>query len=332
MDRDTIEIPPPWEQLITWIAVVETGSVSLAAARLSVSQASVSQHIRQLEKFYGAELLDRRTRPGRPTASGQRLLEQSAQLLSLAADMSQGVRSFSRSKRPVVRIGCIDSFAATFGPQLVKGLSGNVHNVRLFSGLSPALTAQFNNRQIDLLITTGDLGGTAFVARQALLTEQYLVVVPADHEIRQAGSLSDLCAQLRFMHYSARSVLGAHINAYLSETDPGIERSFEFDATDPLLALVAAGLGFAITTPLCLWQSRHHAGSVRVLPLSAFTRGAKPYAALSRTLYLSTHEGELGGLPGEIRSIIQVAGRALKRELTKTLKLGDDALTIEAEG
>ncbi len=331
MNRDTTEVPPAWEQLITWVAVVETGSVSAAASRLGVSQASVSQHVRQLEAFYSAALLDRSTRPGKPTSSGQRLLEHATQLLSLADEMGHGVRGFNRSKRPVVRIGCVDSFAATIGPQLVRALSGKVHKVRLFSGLSPALISQFNNRQMDLLISTGDVGNTAFVSRRALLSERYCVVLPTGHNARGLTTLTDLAQQLQFMHYSARSVIGTHIASYLQGTDPAIERAFEFDATDPMLALVAAGLGFAITTPLCIWQARHYASQVKVLPLSAFRRDGRAYPPLERTFYLVSQEGALGALPDEIQEVVRVAARVLKREIVAALKLDLAAIGIEAE-
>lgn len=329
MSRDAAEMPPAWEQLLSWLAVVEAGSVSAAAMRLGVSQATVSQHIHQLETLYGTDLLDRSTRPARPTASGQRLMEYATQLLRSASEMSEGVRSFSRSKRPIVRIGCIDSFAATIGPQLVRALSGKMHKVRLFSGLSPALISQFSNRQLDLMVATGDMGNEAFVSRRELLSEQYVVVLPAEQVPERLGTLSDIARRLQFMHYSARSIIGMHISSYLRGTDPEIERSFEFDATDPLLALVSAGLGFAITTPLCLWQSRHLAQSVKVLPLSAFKRGGKSYPVFSRSLYLVSREGELGSLPGEIQDIVQVAARSLKREIVTTLKLNPHALTVE---
>ena len=332
MNRDAAEVPPAWEQLITWVAVVETGSVSAAASRLGVSQASVSQHVRQLERFCGAELLDRSTRPGKPTSTGQRLLEHATQLLGLADEMAHGVRSFSRSKRPVVRIGCIDSFAATIGPQLVRALADKVHKVRLFSGLSPALISQFNNRQMDLLISTGDIDNSAFVNRRTLLSEQYCVVLPASHEPSGLTTLTHLAQQLRFMHYSARSVIGAHIASYLHGTDPAIERAFEFDATDPMLALVAAGLGFAITTPLCLWQARQYASQLKVLPLSAFRRSGKPYPPLARTFYMTSQEGELGNLPDEIQDVVRVAGRVLKREIVAALRLDNAAISIEGDG
>lgn len=329
MSRDASELLPPWEQLLSWLAVTEAGSVSGAAIRLGVSQATVSQHIQQLERLYGTDLLDRSTRPARPTASGQRLMEYASQLLRSAGEMGEGVRSFSRSKRAIVRIGCIDSFAATIGPQLVRALSGKMHKVRLFSGLSPALIAQFSSRQLDLLVATGDTGTEAFTTRCKLLTEQYVVVVPPDQALDRLGTLTDIARQVQFMHYSARSIIGMHIGSYLRGTDPEIERSFEFDATDPLLALVSAGLGFAITTPLCLWQSRYLAQRVKIVPLRAFTRAGEPYPAFSRSLYLISRERELGSLPTDIQKIVQVAARSLKREILATLNLEESAIALE---
>lgn len=328
MSRDAPESLPGWEQLRSWLAVVEAGSVSVAAARLAVAQATVSQHIRQLETLYATELLDRSTRPARTTASGQRLTEHAGRLLQLASEMSEGMRDFSRAKRPIVRIGCVDSFAATIGPDLVRALSGKMHKVRLLSGLSPALINQFQNKQLDVVVATGDMANEALVNQCELLSEQFVVILPADQVPERLGTLSDIAHQLQFMHYSARSVIGLSISRYLRATDPGIERSFEFDATDPLLALVGAGLGFAITTPLCLWQSRHLAQSVKVLPLSAFRRAGKPYPPFSRSLYLASREGELGSLPGNIQNIVEVAARDLKRQILHTLHLDDQVLTI----
>lgn len=316
---------------MTWLAVVETGSVSGAARRLGVSQASASQHVRLLESFYEVELLDRSTRPGTPTASGQRLMEYVLRLLNQADEMAHGVRAFHRSKRPVVRIGCIDSVAATLGPQLVRGLSEKAYKVRLYSGLGPALVNQFANRQMDLLISTGELGNAALTIRRELLSEQHFVVVPRDFVMNRPGSLSDLAKQLQFMHYSARSVMGGHIENYLRSTDPAIERAFEFDATDPMLALVAAGLGFALTTPLCLWQARHYASQVRLFPLTQFRRAGKPYAPLWRSFFQSSQQGGLGGLPDETAQIVRVAARVLKRSMLPALGLQDDALLIQGE-
>ena len=330
MTRADDDLPqlPGWDLLVSWVAVVEAGSISLAARRLGISQAGVSQHIKQLEVHFATDLLDRSTRPAHPTASGQRLFEHARDLLRQAAEMTESVRHLSRAKRSIVRLGCVDSFAATIGPQLVRGMTGSMHKVRLASGLSPALNHQFAQRQLDLLVTTSDLGGEALVQRRALMSEQYVVAVPARLDLGVRGTIRHLSERLPLLRYSARSVLGAHIESYLQSTDPGIERTFESDATDPMLSLVSAGLGFAITTPLCLWQSRHFIPTLRSLPVTAFERGGHRYPALQRTFFLTYREGELGTLPNQVHDIVRVAAREIAADIVGALHIDKAMLTV----
>ncbi len=323
------DLPPAWEQLSSWVAVVEAGSVSAAAARLAISQAGVSQHIRQLEQGFDTALLDRSTRPARVTASGQRLYEHAVELLARADQMAESVRALSRAKRALVRLGCVDSFAAAIGPPLVRGLVGRMHRVRMCSGLSPDLFSQFQSHQLDLLLTTSDVAGEAGMAQLPLFTEQYVVALPMDHPLDPKASLQDLSRKLPFMNYSLRSLIGRQIDTYLRARHPDIEQAFEFDATDPLLGLVHEGLGFTLTTPLCLWQSRHHSAGVRLLPLSAFHHQGLPYPMLSRQFRLVYREGELGSLPREVADLVRVAVRELQREIGAALNLEKGVLEID---
>jgi DNA-directed RNA polymerase specialized sigma24 family protein len=102
-----------------------------------------------------------------------------------------------------------------------------------------------------------------------------------------------------------------------------IERTYEFDNTDPLLSLVTAGLGFGISTPLCIWQSRHFLDQLRVLPLAPFLGAARADdPALSRTLYLAARQQEVGKLPAEARDVILMAmERLIQKELAPALGL-----------
>ena len=164
-----------------WPASV-SGSGRKAALRLGISQAGVSQHVRQLEESLGASLLDRATRPAHPTASGQRLYEQARDLLSRASHMTETVRALSRSKRSLLRLGCVDSFAATIGPQMVRGLAGRVQRLRLVSGINPGLAEQFDNHQLDVLITTDDPKPGTGRECLALFSEQFVLAVPSDFQ------------------------------------------------------------------------------------------------------------------------------------------------------
>ncbi|ABM60381.1 LysR family transcriptional regulator [Verminephrobacter eiseniae] len=274
---------PDWGLLGAWVAVVESESVSHAARRLGLSQAAVSMRVKMLEGKLGTDLLDRGTRPAKVTLAGQRLYETSTELLKGADEMLENVRGISRARRSVVRLGCVDSFAAAVGPVLYRALSSTTQQVRLWSGLTPSLTSQFVNRQLDLMITTATSMAGSGVGHTPIFTEQYVLVMPRDYAFDAFCSFSDLGRKLPLIRYSARSTIGDDIDAFLARHGDQLERTCEFDTTDPLLSLVAAGLGFAITTPMCLWQSRHFAPELRMVPLESLRIKGRPYGLLKRS-------------------------------------------------
>lgn len=320
------QVRPDWDLLASWVAVIETGSVSEAARLLHISQAAVSQRVKQLEVVFATSLLDRSTRPAQPTSAGQRLFENAKDLLARADEMIESVRSVSRAKRMIVRIGCVDSFAATIGPSLIKALSSSSQQIRLWSGITPTLDAQIEGRQLDLSVTTSQ-AALPGISRHQLFTERYCVVLPAKFEVNRLGSLTDLARHLPFIRYSARSVIGQQIDEYLQRHSDVLERTCEFDATDPLLSLVASGMGYALTTPLCIWQSRQFVPAIRVVPLSAFQRQGRPYADMTRTFWLAYRQGELGTLPNEVRDLVRIAVRKqISLDISVQLGLEKDVL------
>lgn len=319
----TTENYPEWNLLLTWVAVVEAASVSGAARLLGFSQAAVSQRIKQLEAAMSTELLDRSTRPARPTPAGELLFEHAAQLLAQAGDMTESVRNLSRAKRNIVRFGCVDSFAGTLGPTLIHGLSGASRQIRLWSGITPVLDKQLEDRQLDLVVTTSASSGKPNIRKYSLFSEPYVLIVPRSMNMDRIDTLKELGKRAQFIRYSARSFIGAEIDRLVESHGVTIERTYEFDNTDPLLSLVTAGLGFGISTPLCIWQSRHFLDQLRVLPLAPYLGAARADdPSLSRTLFLAARQQEVGKLPFEARDVILMAmERLIQKELAPALGL-----------
>ncbi|MEN5160374.1 LysR family transcriptional regulator [Achromobacter sp. JD417] len=319
----TTENYPEWNLLLTWVAVVEAASVSGAARLLGFSQAAVSQRIKQLEAAMSTELLDRSTRPARPTPAGELLFEHAAQLLAQAGDMTESVRNLSRAKRNIVRFGCVDSFAGTLGPTLIHGLSGASRQIRLWSGITPVLDKQLEDRQLDLVVTTSASAGKPNIRKYSLFSEPYVLIVPRSMNMDRIDTLKELGKRAQFIRYSARSFIGAEIDRLVESHGVTIERTYEFDNTDPLLSLVTAGLGFGISTPLCIWQSRHFLDQLRVLPLAPYLGAARADdPSLSRTLFLAARQQEVGKLPFEARDVILMAmERLIQKELAPALGL-----------
>lgn len=290
---------PDLRALEAFVTVCEAGSMALAAHRLGISPSAVSQSVKALEAALGGALFDRDLRPAKPTRAGRDLLGLAADLLTQARALSQQVRAHARTPYAQIRLGCVDSFAATLGPALIRALAGKAGQIQMWSGLTPGLSAQLQSRELDLAICTASSMANARLSQRLLFSEPWVAVFPRAHAVKPLSTLSGLptlAGALPLIRYSQRSVIGQQIEHYLRHAGIDASRRFEFDATDPLLSLVAAGLGWALSTPLCLLQSRQYLADVTVLAL--------PQAALGRRdFFLLTHVGDAAELATEVARV-----------------------------
>lgn len=319
MPKPAASALPDLRALEAFVAVCEAGSMALAARRLGVSQSAVSQTVKVLEQGCGVALFDRDVRPARPTRAGHALFEQAGELLAQARSVAEHLRGAARHAHAHIRLGCVDSFAATVGPALVQALSGSVRQLQLWSGLTPTLAAQLRDRELDLVICTDTPADDRRIVQRLLFSEPWVLVLPrkalpdavAPRSIAELKALAAaLGEQVPLVRYTARSVIGQQIERFLRHAGIDAPRRFEFDATDALLSLVAAGLGWALSTPLCLWQSRAWLDQVQVLPLPATRLGRRDF-------FLRSHAGEHGDLDDQVA---RVTRQVLAHDLLPALR------------
>lgn len=74
-------------ELRTFIALAQTGSVHRAANRVFITPSAVTRQIQRLEAALGATLLDRRVKPPRLTPLGRSVLERGRELLRLSEEL-----------------------------------------------------------------------------------------------------------------------------------------------------------------------------------------------------------------------------------------------------
>jgi DNA-binding transcriptional LysR family regulator len=210
-----------------------------------------------------------------------------------------------------------------------------VRQLQLWSGLTPTLAEQLRGRELDLVICTDTGLDDRRLTQRPLFAEPWVLVLPRKalprgQAPRTRAELKTLPALLGdavpLVRYTARSVIGQQVDRFLRHVGLEAPRRFEFDATDALLSLVAAGLGWAISTPLCLWQSRAWLDQVQVLPLPATRLGRRDF-------FLLSHARERDGLDDEIA---RVTRQVLVHDLLPALKkrmpaLPDDLLLLEPD-
>ncbi|ACA14704.1 transcriptional regulator, LysR family [Methylobacterium sp. 4-46] len=286
-------------------AVAETGSITAAARRHGLTQSAVSQVVRRVEAAIGAPLFDRARRPLVPTAAGRILAARVQDLSRDLEDLLAVLRSAAaQPERIDLRLGLVDSFAGTVGAHLVRDLLDGTAALTLtaWSGLAFSHAEALLRRAIDAAITCDPMDGLSGIERYPVFREPYLLAVPRGlaGELAPLG-LREVLARHRLVRHSERSFVGQQVERHLSRLGLRPPRAFEFDTSDALVAMVAMGMGVAVTTPLCLLQGIAHAPGIEVLPL--------PKPGFSRDLLLVTLRGEIPRLAPRIAARAQAVLR-----------------------
>ena len=94
----------PWSQLHWLIVLAEQGSYTSAAARLSVSKASMSQHIAELERAVGQTLVRRSTRSMQLTEAGRLLVEETRGSFDKITQSFHNARDTDGEPRGLIRV------------------------------------------------------------------------------------------------------------------------------------------------------------------------------------------------------------------------------------
>ncbi|NIE76160.1 LysR family transcriptional regulator [Pantoea sp. Ap-967] len=269
-----------------FIAVAETGSMSGAANRMGISQSGVSQLVRQLEDELGVVLVDRTTRPLTLTPFGLALRNRGALLSEELANLKAQVLDAGRGVKPDLRLGLVDSFAATCGSMLTRQLLGQVAQLSVRTGLSPQQGESLLRRDLDLIVTSDPLLDANDVIRYRLFSERYFVITP-NALGKPLASLDDVRALanvLPVVRFNRTSQVGLQIERHLRGLGVRVPNRLELDNADALTAMVAEGIGWAVTSPMCFLQALPWVDNV--------TAHLAPELSLERSLYLVARRNE----------------------------------------
>jgi len=151
---DRIGLRMKLHDLHVLLAVVQTGSMSKAAAILNTTQPAISRSIAELETTLGVRLLDRTPQGVAPTESGRALLDGGVAAFD---DLRQAVKNIELLADPTageVRVGSTPLLAASFVSAVTDRLSRRYPRMvfRLVTGYVETLHRELSERNVDLLI------------------------------------------------------------------------------------------------------------------------------------------------------------------------------------
>lgn len=171
--------------LKTFVAVVESGSLSNAAPRVGRSQSAVSMQMQRLEEMVGNQLLVRGPRTVTPNAIGEDFLIYARRLLKLS---DEAWASVTRPKETgSVRLGVPDDYAAFLLPPVLSRFAEDhpLVTVELVCEQSTALVKTLAEGRLDLAIVTR----LPDQALDVIRLERFVWVASPNHVAWQADPL-----------------------------------------------------------------------------------------------------------------------------------------------
>ncbi|WP_260861347.1 LysR family transcriptional regulator [Citrobacter sp. Marseille-Q6884] len=148
----------------TFIAVVESGSFTVAATRLEMSAVMVGKYIALLEAQLGTRLLERNTRRQSLTDAGRVYVEEARRVLEQVAIAESSVERLRLAPAGTLRISAPTSFGACVISPLAATFLQTWPEVRLELDLTNRMV-DLVDEGVDLAIRIGDIRQTDVVAK-----------------------------------------------------------------------------------------------------------------------------------------------------------------------
>ena len=282
--------------LEVFVMTVELGGMSQCAAHLQVTQSAVSQTIAKLEAGIGASLFDRTMRPLGLTASGKSLFARGQKLIAHARLAYDEVREGANLPLSSITVAMSFSLANQLTAPILHSLGSRADRWNIRSGISMEHQGEFLARDIDMLVTGSfNLEHRDTVELHPVFEESFILVFPKD--FREPLDLVGLPSSLPFIRFSRLTGTGQQIERQIVRMKLKLPQMVEVESSHQQLALVAAGIGWAITTPVCLAAVPELLSQLRAEPM---TRGR-----FSRSVQVVARIDELGNIPSLTAALCQ---------------------------
>lgn len=257
--------------LEAFLAVVDRGSILAAAAQLHLTQPGITRRIQSLESALGVQLLDRQSKPLKPTSAGRDAYQLGRRVLASLEDLRAGI-SAEQEVSGEFRFGITPFLAdmALVEPVCsVRKAFPRLH-LRVCSRWSSELLRDLEANRIDaaLVYLPGGNEPPAGFEREQLGRIAVKVIVPRTLALPKRTSLRDLSDQPWVLSQDGcgfRRVLQRALDAAQLPFHVAVE------ALDPVLrhSLIARGVGIGLTAGALLKDSPFRS-ALRVVEVPEF--------------------------------------------------------------
>lgn len=274
-------------------ALASSGSVAQAAALTGLSQPAVSQQMSNLEAAIGTDLIDHSRRPMRLTPAGESFLRRSNAALTQLRLAQTELTVMDLADLTDLSLGVIDDFENDLTPRLATMLADSMKGCRfrMVTAGSKNLIHAVQNKTLHIAIAATDGDAKDGLIEIPLARDPFIIVAPADFSGTAANLLSAQ-AELTFLRYDSDQLIADQIANHLTRNNVSLASQFEIGSHLALMAMVARGIGWTITTPFGYGRAERFHEAIVAHPM--------PAPGLSRQISLFAGADWTGPIPQNI--------------------------------
>jgi len=228
-----------------FLAVAELGSFSKAAARVSVTQPTLSVGIAKLEDEVGARLFERTTRRVSLTPAGSKFLQHARRITQEYEAALRDVSETPQLKR--VRAGILSTIPARDLERVVAhhAKHGDGEALEMLDSTERDIANRLSDRRLDVALTILRPNLESF-ARETLRSEPYVLFVAANHKLSGVCSVDggELAGETMIVRRQCEGL--ADISRYFTNRSVRPSFSLRTLSDDRAMSMVEAGLGVTV--------------------------------------------------------------------------------------
>ena len=238
-------------QLRAFAALSRTGSFTLAAKEMFLSQSAVSHSMKALETDVGCRLFDRVGKKVLLTQAGEALLHHTEKILQEMAAARAGLEQLGKWGVGRLRIGASPTACQYILPAVLREFKESFPKCRIAIEPGDTLEAieSVRENRIDLAITIEPRNEDQFEFHP-LFTDELTFIVGAMHPWARDGHVvrAEIPKQ-NYVLYNKKSYTFRMVRDYFNQEDMVLNSVIELGSMEATKELVKLGLGVSILSP-----------------------------------------------------------------------------------
>ena len=247
------------DELKTFMAVVEAKNFTKAAEKVNLSQPSVSVHIKNLEAYFGTQLITRCTKQKKLliTDSGKLLYRRSKELISLLEMTEEELKSLSNSPKGHLRIGASLTIGECLLPHFLGEFCAKYPDIEIevIIGNTTEITSMVKAFKVDLAFIEGNIHSDRLL-QHYVLEDPLVLIAPKSSALPKHIVDFSLLQNQRWITSEYGSGLREALDYFLTSHHIVPRSKMVFNSNLALLQAVKNNLGIAlISTHVLLTQN-----------------------------------------------------------------------------